>query len=205
MGVAPLTGGTFEIDGVSYEPVNVATARKRGLGFVPPDRARDGLAPTMNLRENLFLDGVLPAAKGSRRAEVELATSILRMANVKPPNPEAPLSTLSGGNMQKVLIAKWLTMKPQLLILSEPTVGVDVGARSDIYSLLEAACANGMSILLTSSDAEEIVRLCDRALVMRLGTVCAELSKPDITAERLTALSSSTIMHAGQRDKEVAN
>ena len=107
--------------------------------------------------------------------------------------------------MQKVLIAKWLTMKPQLLILSEPTVGVDVGARSDIYALLEVACRSGMSILLTSSDAEEMVRLCDRALVMRLGTVCAKLSKPDITAERLTALSSSSVSHSSQREKEGAN
>jgi len=91
------------------------------------------------------------------------------------------------------------------LILSEPTVGVDVGARRDIYALLEAACSSGMSILLTSSDAEEIVRLCDRALVMRLGSVCAELTRPEISAERLTALSSSIITHSSQRDKEDAN
>jgi ribose transport system ATP-binding protein len=202
MGVAPLLEGSFAIDGEAYRPTNVAAARNRGIGFVPADRLRDGLASMMNLRENLFLDGVMPNGRGSRRAEVALARSILEKANVKPLNPEASLSTLSGGNMQKVLIAKWLTMKPQLLILSEPTVGVDVGARTEIYSLLEEACRQGMSVLLTSSDTEEIVRLCDRALVMRLGTVCAELTRSNISAERLTALSSSSPTNSSRPEKE---
>lgn len=202
MGVTPLLEGSVAIDGVDFRPTNVAAARKRGIGFVPADRLRDGLAPTMNLRENLFLDGLMPSGRGSRRAEVALARSILEKANVKPPNPEAPLSTLSGGNMQKVLIAKWLTMNPQLLILSEPTVGVDVGARSEIYALLDEACRQGVSILLTSSDAEEMVRLCDRALVMRLGTVCAELTRSNISAERLTALSSSSPTNSSPREKK---
>jgi ribose transport system ATP-binding protein len=205
LGVMKLTGGSVEINGQPYQPKTVDRARRSGIGFVPADRLRDGLAPTLNLRENLFLDGANPSGKRSRKSELAMAKSLLVAANVKPPNPEAPISTLSGGNMQKVLVAKWLAMKPQLLILSEPTVGVDVGAREEIYLLLRQACREGISILLTSSDAEELVRLCDRVLVLRAGAVVAHILKGDISAESLTALTSSNVASAIHRAREGAH
>lgn len=202
VGVAPLTGGSAEINGHSYEPKSVARARRNGIGFVPADRLRDGLAPTLNLRENLFLDGVNPTGKRSRRVEVAFAKELLKSAGVKPADPEAPISTLSGGNMQKVLVAKWLAMKPQILVLSEPTVGVDVGAREEIYRLVRQACTDGISVLLTSSDAEELARLCDRVLILRAGAVVANLTGADTTPENLTALSSAQATHKPQNYSE---
>ena len=95
--------------------------------------------------------------------------------------------------MQKVLVAKWLATNPKILILSEPTVGVDVGAREEIYKLIQAACSEGISVLLTSSDAEELVRLCNRVMILRDGAVVAALEGDQITAENLTALSSSNV------------
>jgi len=105
-------------------------------------------------------------------------------------DPEATVSTLSGGNMQKVLIAKWLATAPRLLVLTEPTVGVDVGARADIYALVDAARADGMSVLLCSSDHEEVHELCDRVHVLRFGRVAAVVERGEATPGRLTALAS---------------
>ena len=193
MGATPVSGGSAQINGQPYEPKSVNHARRSGIGFVPADRLRDGLAPTLNLRENLFLDGINSSGKRSRSSEVGFATTLLRAASVKPSEPEAPISTLSGGNMQKVLVAKWLATNPKILILSEPTVGVDVGAREEIYKLIQAACSEGISVLLTSSDAEELVRLCNRVMILRDGAVVAALEGDQITAENLTALSSSNV------------
>lgn len=204
MGASPATSGLVEIDGRPYEPKSVDRARRSGIGFVPADRLRDGLAPTLNLRENLFLDGDNPTGKRSRRAEVAFATALLKSAGVKPPDPEAPISTLSGGNMQKVLVAKWLAMKPQILVLSEPTVGVDVGAREEIYRLVRQACAEGISVVLTSSDSEELARLCDRVVILRAGAMVATVTGGDITAENLTALSSSHVASAIHSGREGA-
>jgi ABC-type sugar transport system ATPase subunit len=201
MGATPAPSGSVQIDGRSYEPKSVDRARRNGIGFVPADRLRDGLAPTLNLRENLFLDGENPGGKRSRRTEVASASDLLKAAGVKPPDPEALISTLSGGNMQKVLVAKWLAMKPQILILSEPTVGVDVGAREEIYRLIRQACKDGISVVLTSSDCEELARLCDRVVILRAGAMVAAVTGGDITAENLTALSSSRAsreIHSGR-------
>lgn len=187
-GVQPVTSGTLELDGTVYRPSTVSAARARGLGFVPPDRVRDGLAVDLSARENLFLDGVLPSARQRRIDESRSAAAILRTAGVKPADPDAPLSTLSGGNMQKVLVAKWLQPEPRLLILSEPTVGVDVGARDDIYTRVREACSTGMSVLLTSSDFDEVTALCDRALVLRYGRPVGWLAGAEISVNALAGL-----------------
>jgi ribose transport system ATP-binding protein len=183
-GLASPGSGTMELDGESYAPKGVAEARTRGTAYVPPDRLRDGLALTMSARENLYLDGRSPK---NERAE---ARRIMSEAKVKPPNSEAQVSTFSGGNQQKILIAKWLETKPSLIILAEPTVGVDIGAREDIYAQLREACSQGQSVLVASSDLEEISLLCDRVFVLRYGRVVAELESEDATVARLTALSS---------------
>lgn len=192
MGVAPLEGGRMLIDGREYRPLGPRSAREQGVASVPPDRIRDGLAVDMSARENLFLDG-RGDRRGwtiARRREAACAREILTRAGVRPPEPEAPLSTLSGGNMQKVLLAKWLAGRPRVIVLSEPTVGVDVGAREDIHERLREACADGLAVLLASSDFEEVAALCHRVMVLRLGAVVASLGAEEVDIERLTALSS---------------
>ncbi|ABL80332.1 MULTISPECIES: sugar ABC transporter ATP-binding protein [unclassified Nocardioides] len=183
-GLARASAGTMRVDGTEYAPSGVAHARGRHIAYVPPDRLRDGLASSMSARENLYLDGRSPKRERSE------SQRIMRDAKVKPADPEAHISTFSGGNQQKVLIAKWMETEPSLLVLSEPTVGVDIGARDDIYSRIHQSCAEGRTVLVASSDLEEISLLSDRVIVLRYGQVVAELESEEATVERLAALSS---------------
>jgi ribose transport system ATP-binding protein len=182
--------GTMRLEGEAYHPSSARQAIEHDVAFVPSDRIRDGLATTMTLRENLFL-GATPDGRRMISAGVERrrASQILDDFGVKPAEPEAELSTLSGGNMQKVLLAKWLIQEPRLLVLCEPTVGVDIGARADIYDSLRQAAKDGVAILLLSSDQDEVVELSDRALVLRFGEIRGELVGAHMTAERLGAAS----------------
>jgi ribose transport system ATP-binding protein len=191
-GQRPLDDGEMTLGGEQFRPAGPAAAREHGVACVPPDRLRDGLAVQMSARENLFFDG---RAVGSsfgipRRRESAVAGEMLAAARVRPPGPEAILSTLSGGNMQKVLMAKWLAVKPQVLVLCEPTVGVDVGAREEIYERLREARELGLAIVLASSDFEEVLALSDHVFVIRYGQVIADEPAAQSSIERLTALSS---------------
>ncbi|MFJ9893165.1 sugar ABC transporter ATP-binding protein [Streptomyces sp. NPDC091280] len=193
-GVAAADGGGMLLDGAPYRPTATPRHRAHRVAYVPPDRVRDGLAVDLTARENLYLDGRAPVsnARMSRGEESRRAAAVLAESGVRPADPEATLSTLSGGNMQKVLLAKWLATEPRLLVLAEPTVGVDIGAREDLYSRVRWARDNGMSILLTSSDLEETLALSDRVLVMRYGEAIARHDRDDLTLDRLTALTNGT-------------
>lgn len=192
-GQRPLDQGDVTVAGKSYKPANPAEARDRGVACLPPDRLRDGLAVEMTARENLFFDGrAVGSAIGiRRRRENAKAREILVKARVRPPEPEAILATLSGGNMQKVLMAKWLAVEPTVLVLCEPTVGVDVGAREEIYERLRDARERGLAIVLASSDFDEVLALCDQVFVIRYGQVIASMNAEQTSIENLTALSSA--------------
>jgi ribose transport system ATP-binding protein len=191
-GSQPIDSGTVTLKGGGYAPRGPADAREHSVAVVPPDRVRDGLAVEMSARENLFFDGRAVRSRFGipmRRERAE-AAGILQRGKVRPPQPEAILSTLSGGNMQKVLMAKWLAVDPGVLVLCEPTVGVDVGARGEIYERLHEAAARGVAIILASSDFEEVAALSDHVVVIRFGSVVADVPARDASTERLTALSS---------------
>jgi ribose transport system ATP-binding protein len=119
-----------------------------------------------------------------------LATDLVRKLGVVPPRISLPVRKLSGGNQQKVLIGRWLARAPKLLMLDEPTVGVDVGAKSDIYRLLRSLADAGTAILMVSSDMEEVMTVPDRVIVMAAGRVTANLSRADVTEERVLAAAS---------------
>jgi ribose transport system ATP-binding protein len=184
-GVQPPAGGQMTVCGEPYAPRSPHDALRRGVGLVPSDRAGDGLASGMSLRENLFLN---PAARQSvrRRAENVSARRLLAASGVKPADPEAEISTLSGGNQQKILVSRWLAKGLRLLVLAEPTIGVDVGARSQIYDQIREQRGNGLAVLVVSSDFDEIAALADRAIVMRGGYIADELERSEITVGRLT-------------------
>ena len=191
-GLEPVDEGRMVLNGATYAPRRPADARTNRVGCVPPDRLRDGLAVQMSARENLFLDGRkvgTPLGIPTRR-ERAVAAEILEKGRVRPPEPEAIISTLSGGNMQKLLMAKWLAVDPRVLVLCEPTVGVDVGAREEIYERLREAAARGVAILLASSDFEEVAALSDHIVVIRYGSVVADVPAREATTGRLAALSS---------------
>ncbi len=165
-------------------------AMERGIGFVTSRRAEEGLAASLSVRENLF-----PNPRGSwllrPRAERRRAAEVLAKFDIRPRETERSVATLSGGNQQKVILARWLELGSRILVLEEPTMGVDVGARAELYALLMRGLAQGRAALLVSSDFEEVAGLCRRALVFDRGRVVAELSGADLTQESLTRLASA--------------
>jgi ABC-type sugar transport system ATPase subunit len=165
-------GGTLELEGKPIQFHSPRAAIANGVGFVTEDRHRDGLMLNLSVAENLiaatltrYRHGVLLAGARIRMA----ARRLIAALNVQPPDPAKPVRLLSGGNQQKVLLGKWLDMEPRLLILDEPTVGVDIGAKAEIYALLRAARDKGMAVLVVSSDLEEVMTIADRVAVMVAG------------------------------------
>lgn len=165
-------------------------AMKAGLALVPGDRAKEGLLYIRSILENLMLPSWrqygTPLKIGKAKADASQTGASL---NLKMAGLQEPVSSLSGGNAQKVVIGKWLMRKPQLLLLDDPTKGVDVGTKAEFYVLLAQLCAEGKTILLYSSDDEELVGLCDRVLVLHDGIIHAELSGKSLTKESLVAAS----------------
>lgn len=189
-GMMPLSSGSVTLNGDEYQPRDASDAINHGLAFVPSDRNAEGAALEMTLRENLYLN---PTAKFfsylSNRHEVRAATTVLEDFDVRPPRPEAVFSTLSGGNAQKVVLARWISAGSQVVILNDPTAAVDIGARREIHKRLRAAAAQGAVVVVISSDMEEIEQVCDRAVVIRGGRVSADLSHSDINVAALTRYS----------------
>ncbi|MET9872337.1 ATP-binding cassette domain-containing protein, partial [Streptomyces sp. NPDC006386] len=178
-----------------YRPRTVAEAVARGVGFVPGDRLREGCLAELTVRENLMANpraggGPAPRWIGPRRERARAAALIDRLA-VRPRDSETPIATLSGGNQQKVMIGRWLRADLRLLILEEPTAGVDVGAKAAIHRLLQQALEAGLAVLLLSTDFEEVAGVCRRTLVFVRGAVTAELGGPALTVAGLTRAASA--------------
>ena len=188
-GIAPATGGHVEIDG---QRVNICSARdaaKAGLGFVPEERARQGLFFNLSLVPNIILpkaakDAVLRIDRRADRREAEKQVAEL---HIKTTSVDRTPDTLSGGNQQKVVAAKWLAISPKVLLLDEPTKGVDVGARFELHGLIRQQVDAGMGCLMVSSDLPEVLALADRILVMREGRLMGELDGATATDD--------TVMH----------
>jgi len=165
-------------------------AMKLGLALVPGDRAKEGLLYIRSILENFLLPSWnqygTPLKMGQARSD---ANQTGKSLNLKMAGLQEPVSSLSGGNAQKVVIGKWLMRKPQVLLLDDPTKGVDVGTKAEFYSLLAQLCEEGKTILLYSSDDEELVGLCDRVLVIHDGIIRAELTGKTLTKESLIAAS----------------
>ncbi len=188
------TGGGFELAGRELRATTPARAMRDGIGFVSSKRAEENLAVSLNVRENLYVN---PLATGKRFWDVlsplrerRAAADVLRRFAVRPADPERVIATLSGGNQQKVVLARWLEAGSALLILEEPTIGVDVGAKAEIYTVLEGALDRGMAVLLISSDFEEVAGIAHRALVFNRGSVVAEIAGSEISVRSLITLAS---------------
>lgn len=194
-GARPVVAGRVLLGGRPYRPRGVADAVRLGVGLVPGDRQREGCLAELTVRENLLANpraGSPPARRwiGPRRERAE-ATTLIERFSVRPRDSESPIATLSGGNQQKVMISRWLRVGLRLLILEEPTASVDVGAKAAVYRLLDEALADGLAVLLISTDFEEVVGACRRALVFVGGAVTAELSGPALTVAGLTRSASA--------------
>lgn len=188
-GASPRDSGEVLVNGACLQPGDPCDAIRRNAAFVPADRRANGAVMSLTARENLTLTDLRPLRRRfgrlDRRRERAEAREWMQKVDVRPLEPERELSLFSGGNQQKVVLAKWLRREPAVLILDEPTQGVDVGAKGTIYSLIGAAARNGAAVLVASSESKELAEICDRVLVMRDGVIATELEGDDVTEARL--------------------
>jgi ABC-type sugar transport system ATPase subunit len=193
-GLHPILDGEIELRGQPFTPRSPADALKQGLGLVPEDRRLEGLMPQMSLIENStfpvlhrmqFLSFIRKDTERSETAEVHAR---LRL---KAASATAPVSTLSGGGQQKVLLSRWLLADPDVLFLDDPARGIDIGAKQDIYEVLDQLSAGGKGIILVSSELPELLRCSDRIVVLRDGQITGILSREEATQERIMSLATS--------------
>jgi len=194
VGAIPVESGSMTLDGAPYAPRSPFGAVQRGLGFATSNRETEAVAAGLTARENLFIN---PRLWGRRawqfrtvRAESRRAAPLLQRFDVRPADPEIALDTFSGGNQQKVILARWFGVDRAAVVLEEPTMGVDVGAKAEIYGLLRDAVKDGMAAIVVSTDMEEVAKIAHRALVLDRGAIVAELSGADLTIAHLVAAAS---------------
>ena len=190
-GVEPAAGGEILINGVAQTITNPRAAIAAGLALVPEDRKHQGVILEMAVRENLSLAALRRDARaGFRDANCErtIADEMIAKLGVKTPSQRQLVQFLSGGNQQKIVIGKWLALQPRVLLLDEPTRGIDVGAKQEIYKLIEQLADDGVAVLFVSSEMEEILRLSDRALVMHEGRITGELPRNELSEEAVMRL-----------------
>jgi ribose transport system ATP-binding protein/rhamnose transport system ATP-binding protein len=202
------TGGEVRIDGKLLDAAGPWDGKRAGIGMVPEDRKAAGLFLGMDIVNNIAVTVLRKVSSGMNfsgdKAE-KLARHFVDEMKIATPSVHQVVGNLSGGNQQKVLLAKWLAMEPKLLIVDEPTRGVDVGARSEIYRLLRGLAAKGVALLVISSDLPEVLALADRIVVMAEGRTVGELPGEGATEEDVLRLATDyTASLAKARQPELA-
>ena len=190
-GLDPEASGNVWVDGKTMEMGGAREAMRRGLGLVPEDRKRSGLVLGMSCLHNLSLPILERLSRFSwirRGAERALALDYFSKLRVRAPNPDFVVAGLSGGNQQKIVLAKWLAAEARVLILDEPTRGVDVGAKAEIHGIVDRLAAEGTAVLLISSELPELINLSTRILVLRAGRIVGELPRERATQPTLLRL-----------------
>jgi ribose transport system ATP-binding protein len=186
-GAAPRSAGTVRVEGDQVAGASPYDAISKGMVFLPEDRKTQALMLSQSIRKNITLP-ILSRLKGlfgtvAVGQETRLVEDLSRQLKVKAPSPETVVQGLSGGNQQKVVLAKWIGTKPKVLLLDEPTRGIDVGAKAEIYELIRRLAADGAGVVLVSSELPEVLGLSDRVLVMNKGRVAAEFDRADATPD----------------------
>ncbi len=187
-GVAPAATGRITVGGVEAKIDKPADAIKLGLAFVPEDRAGHGIFSTLSVEHNLTAtipDKIAPKGIISRRHEKRISRKAVDDLSIRLASLRQPIIELSGGNQQKSILARWLLTEPEILILDEPTRGIDIGVKAEFYDMIGDLAATGRAILLISSELPELLSLCDRILVMSEGRVTAELPRESATQESI--------------------
>jgi ABC-type sugar transport system ATPase subunit len=180
--------GTILLEGRPVHFEHPADATHAGIALLTEDRKRLGLFAQMTVAQNITLcrlHAALSAGLLNRRRERGLAQSMIQKLAVKTPGVDAPITTLSGGNQQKVIIGRWLLTRPKILLLDDPTRGVDVGAKAELYRLMNQLCGEGLGIIVTSSELPELLTLCDRILVLCEGRLTGEFARHEATEQRI--------------------
>jgi ABC-type sugar transport system ATPase subunit len=198
-GLDPRTTGSVELDGKPLHAGSVKRAMRAGVALVPEDRKRQGCVLGMPCRANVsmaMLDRLRRAGMLDRRKEKQVAAQYFDQLRVKAASLEAPVHSLSGGNQQKIVLAKWLARGGRLLIVDEPTRGVDVGAKAAIHALIDELAQRGMAILLISSELPEVLNLSSRIVVMRAGQIVGELPRAEASQEIILRLMAGVVAQA---------
>ena len=185
------TSGSVRIGGRVVRIACPRHAVDAGLGLVPEDRKEQGLVLPLSVRRNISLPALRRDARWgfvARRAEADRAARLIGLLGIRTPSDRQPAANLSGGNQQKIVLAKWLALSPKVLILDEPTRGIDVGSKAEVHRLIADMAGRGMGILLVSSEMEEIIGMCHRAVVLREARVAGVLERGELTEGRIMAL-----------------
>lgn len=188
--------GTVRLGGDTLDLSSPHAALRQGIGLMARDRVEESVAASLTVRENTYLN---PAAAGRRltdilspRREAERAAEVGLSVNLRPNSPELALEALSGGNQQKVVVGRWLATGRRLLIAEDPTAGVDIGAKAEIYSLIARALDQGLAVIVVSTDFEEVAQICHRALVFNRGVIVRELTGAALSTEGVIAAASAS-------------
>jgi ribose transport system ATP-binding protein len=190
-GELPKRAGTISLNGMPLDNKTPKHAMRSGIGLVPEDRANEAAFPEMSIQENITAASLSDFWRGGKirtGREHREAQSLIKKFGIKAHSAGQPLSALSGGNQQKAIFARWLRRQPAVLLLDEPTQGVDVGARAEIYQLVRDSVGAGTSVLIVASDFEELGQVCDRVLIVRGGRIVDEIQGPGIDPDQLTDL-----------------
>lgn len=191
-GADPLEKGEIEVEGKKYLP-QIKKALSTGFGFIPEDRRVQGFAPLLSVTRNVAVTNYDLLSSGgfvNQTEEKELGKKVVEMVDLRPANPEVAVGNLSGGNQQKVVLGKWLTRNLKILLIDEPTVGIDIGAKDEIYEMIERLSKSGVSIVLVSSDLAEVLKVAHRILVLREGKIVKEFHSGVVTQEEILMASS---------------
>jgi erythritol transport system ATP-binding protein len=195
-GRVPMAGGRALLEGEDVSGLSIAQRISRGLVLVPEDRQRDGLVQTMTVGRNLSLASIEAFAKGlflSRTRERGLVEDSIRKVTIKTAGGNAMIGSLSGGNQQKVVIGKMLTTNPKVILLDEPSRGIDVGAKAEVFRLLSERAAQGLAVVFSTSEVNECLSIAHRIVVMRRGRISAEFGA-NATKEQIMAASGEAVV-----------
>ncbi|MFI8817094.1 MULTISPECIES: sugar ABC transporter ATP-binding protein [unclassified Streptomyces] len=190
-GALGLDAGDVSVDGRRLSRLTPAAAIRAGISRLPEDRKADGIVPGLSVRENIVLAAMPRLSRAgviSRARQDRIVDIFMKRLRIKASSPEQKVGELSGGNQQKVLLARWLCLEPKVLLLDEPTRGIDVGAKAEVQSLIDDLAREGLAVLLISSDIEELVEGADRVVVLRGGSVAGELAGDEVAESRLLAV-----------------
>lgn len=192
-GIAERRSGEIILDGELLPPSSVRESVKRGVALITEERRRDGIFGILDITANTVISHLRACRRGiflSRRVMNDKTDGIIRSMRVKTPSRGTKIRTLSGGNQQKIIIGRWLLTEPRLFLMDEPTRGIDIGAKAEIYSLIVSLAERGRCVIVASSELAELLGLCSRILVMHEGTLAGELSREEATQEKIMALAS---------------
>ncbi|MFO7250590.1 MAG: sugar ABC transporter ATP-binding protein [Actinomycetes bacterium] len=187
-GALPVDSGQVTVAGAPKRKWSIRAAIRAGISLVPKDRRTEGIVPTLSVRDNIALAALSRLSRAGIVSDAQVdrvVADLMDRLHIKATSPRQRVAELSGGNQQKVLLARWLAMRPRVLLLDEPTRGVDVAAKADLRSLIDDLAVDGLAVLLISNDPRELADNCDRVVVLRDGAVVGELSGLAVTEQRI--------------------